>query len=158
VTGLLTLLSTATLIFASDVTFKTQQIKINQKTLIVEVARTEAELARGLMDRVDLKGIDGMLFVFPYERRLSFWMKNTYIPLSIGFFNKEGVLIDIQDMEPVVSAVQKSIPQYESRMPALYALEVPRGWFKRQQIKVGHKLRLPIETKVQVKPKADNGK
>ena len=67
----------------------------------VEVADDPAERAKGLMNRTTLGKNRGMLFVYPEERELSFWMKNTLIPLSIAFIDWERRIIDIQDMKPL---------------------------------------------------------
>lgn len=119
-----------------------QTLTIGEAQVTVEVARTSAELQKGLMYRKSLDPDKGMLFVFPEQRTLSFWMKNTFIPLDIGFFNEDRVLVDIQSMDPVVSEMQKDIPSYESRKPARYALEVNRGWFKKHKIKLGQRFEL----------------
>ena len=99
-----------------------------------EIARTEEERARGLMFRDKLPDGKGMLFIFEYDQRLSFWMKNTYIPLSIAFIASDGRIIDIKDMQPLdLSPVQSS-------RPARYALEVPQGWFSRVGVKPGDRV------------------
>jgi uncharacterized membrane protein (UPF0127 family) len=66
----------------------------------VELAITPAEQQLGLMNRASLGKNEGMLFVFPSERVLHFWMKNTVIPLSIGFFNSKKELIKVTEMKP----------------------------------------------------------
>jgi uncharacterized protein len=121
---------------------KQENLKLGPVSLKVEVARTEAELQTGLMYRKTLGAAEGMLFVFPQERQLNFWMKNTFIPLDIGFFDKNRRLVDIQSMEPVKSEMQTNIPSVESRKPATYALEVNRGWFSQHKIKLGQKFEL----------------
>src|SRR3712207_9276328 len=63
----------------------------------VEIADDTQEMARGLMGRTALAEDAGMLFVYPEERELSFWMKDTLIPLSIAFMDSEGRIVDIQD-------------------------------------------------------------
>lgn len=73
-----------------------------------------------------------MLFVFPGERHRRFWMKNTYLPLSIAYVNRYGIINEIYDMEPLDSS-----RVYPSMYPAQYAIEVNRGWFKRNNIKKG---------------------
>jgi uncharacterized membrane protein (UPF0127 family) len=132
------------LAFASnDITFKIQKINVGKKTLKVEIADTEAKRSHGLMNRKVLADGTGMLFIFENEQELAFWMKNTFIPLSIGFFSGEKKLIDIQDMAPVRSEMELDPPRYVSKVPAKYVLEVPRGWFKKNQIKLGNSLVLP---------------
>ena len=105
----------------------------------VEVADDLAEQAKGLMDRTTLGENRGMLFVYPEERELSFWMKNTLIPLSIAFIDSERRIIDIQDMKPL----DDEPPHYVSAEPAQYALEVNQGFFERRGVKVGDSVELP---------------
>lgn len=117
--------------------FAEKEISINDKKIRVEIADSPEKTSYGLMYRSKLPEDRGMLFIFPDESTRFFWMKNTFIPLSIGFFNAKKVLVDIQDMEPVTSEMVTSPPQYKSRQPAKYCLEVNRGWFKRNRIKIG---------------------
>lgn len=119
--------------------FKTESILVGKTKLTAEIAETEDQRAHGLMYRTELKQGHGMLFVFETEQRLGFWMKNTFIPLSIGYFDSKGVLVDIQDMEPVKSEMEEP-KTYESAAPAKFALEVPVGWFKKNKIKLGARL------------------
>jgi len=117
-----------------EVKFPHQRMKLGSQTLNIEMALSEDQRERGLMFRQSLGDGAGMLFVYSHPTELSFWMKNTFIPLSIGFFNDKKELIDIQDMEPVRSEMQQDIPSYHSRGPAQYALEVNKGWFQKYKI------------------------
>jgi uncharacterized protein len=105
----------------------------------VEIADDSAERARGLMYRTALGENRGMLFVYDSEMRLSFWMKNTLIPLSIAFMDAKGRIVDIQDMKPL----DDDPPSYVSAEPAQYALEVNRGFFEERGVKVGDRAELP---------------
>ena len=111
-------------------------LTIKGKTIKVEVARTEREKEKGLMFREKLGRDEGMLFIYGEEETLSFWMKNTRIPLSIAFIDKKGKIVDIQDMEPF------SLQTYVSSSPAKYALETNQGWFTRNGIHVGDSVEL----------------
>ena len=104
--------------------------------LRAEIARTDAQRQQGLMHRKELKDGDGMLFIFERDQILSFWMKNTLIPLSIAYISYDGIIIDIRDMYP-----NNTSPVHSSRS-VRYALEVPQGWFGRAGIKVGDKVTL----------------
>lgn len=118
--------------------FQKKEIIIGDKKLIVEIAKSDDERAQGLMFRKFLPDNYGMLFIFEYEKELSFWMKNTYIPLSIGFLDKNKVVVDIQDMKPMSTGSNKQdLVSYRSKKPAQYALEVNQGWFKKNKIKIG---------------------
>ena len=96
-----------------------------------EIAKSEEERRQGLMYRKELPDGQGMFFIFERDQILSFWMKNTYIPLSIAFINYNGVIIDIKDMYP------NNETPVTSRRSARYALEVPQGWFSRVGVKTG---------------------
>lgn len=114
-------------------------ITIQEKKLRAEVVRTEEEKARGLMYRERLGNDEGMLFVYEEEEFLSFWMKNTRIPLSIAFIDRTGKIVDIQDMEPF------QLKHHVSAQPAVYALEVNQGWFRKNGLRVGHQVKFPPE-------------
>jgi uncharacterized protein len=105
----------------------------------VEIADDFYERARGLMDRTALGEDRGMLFVFPKEQPLSFWMKDTLIPLSIAYIDSEGRITDILDMKPL----DDRPPHYVSSEPVQYALEVNQGFFDENGVKVGDRAQLP---------------
>lgn len=121
---------------AAEVTFDKKMIKVGSQTLEVEIADNDFKRSRGLMFRKELKDGKGMLFVFPTEQPLSFWMKNTLIPLSIGYFGKNKILIEVIDMQPA-SPMDIRPKSYPSSAPAMYALEVPMGWFTKYGVKPG---------------------
>ncbi|MCC6276988.1 MAG: DUF192 domain-containing protein [Oligoflexia bacterium] len=116
-------------------------IKVGASHVKVEIADRPESRAQGLMFRKHLPSGEGMLFVFEKPEIQAFWMKNTLIPLSIGYFDSRGSLFQILDMEPA-SPMELNPKTYPSRQPALYALEVPRGWFQKAGIKTGDKLQL----------------
>ncbi|MES2768356.1 MAG: DUF192 domain-containing protein [Bdellovibrionota bacterium] len=113
--------------------FKKAKLKICNQTLDVDIADNDVLRAFGLMCRESLGENNGMIFVFENERTLSFWMKNTKLPLSIGYLDKNKTLIDTYDLEPF------SEKPVLSSKPAVYALETNRGWFKKNKIKAGCK-------------------
>lgn len=110
-------------------------IYIKDREIWVEVAKTPEQRVKGLMWRKNLGKDDGMLFIFEEEEYHSFWMKNTYIPLSIAFIDKDGIIVDIKEMEPL-STASISPPK-----PVLFALEMPKGWFYKNGIKKGDTIR-----------------
>lgn len=114
-------------------------MKIAGQTLDVEIADNQQRWAYGLMYRTELKDGHGMIFVFPEEKTRSFWMKNTFVNLAIGYFNGKKELIDTQEMAAAQSEMQAEFPNYVSKEPAQYALEVPKGWFQKHKI--------PLKTK-----------
>jgi hypothetical protein len=112
-----------------------QRIRIDTVTLFVELAQDDEKRERGLMFRESLPENQGMLFIFDIEHRLSFWMRNTFVPLDIAFMDATGVIVDIQQMQPL-----DETRSYVSTFPALYAIEVNQGWFKRHGIEVGDRV------------------
>lgn len=125
----------------SEITLVSEKVV---KKITVEFAETMDQHERGLMFRKSLGHDQGMLFIFADEVVRSFWMKNTIIDLSIGYFNKDKKLIDIQEMK-ATSMLQKDLPSYPSRGPAQYALEMSSKWFEKNNIKVGATLKLKGE-------------
>jgi len=120
---------------------KIQEIFIERDGEIIasvkaEIARTDQERSQGLMYRKKLPDGEGMLFIFEKDQILSFWMKNTYIPLSIAYINFEGIIIDIKDM-----FAHDQNPVLSSRS-VRFALEVPQGWFTRAGVKQGDTVKL----------------
>lgn len=112
----------------------------HQYTLTVEVVQSEAERAQGLMGRTELPDNQGMLFVYTQTTQSPFWMKNTLIPLSIGFLDEEGTLLQVLDMEP---CRKEPCALYVPAVPYRYALEVSKGWFKAHGIEKGAKMQWP---------------
>ncbi len=117
--------------------FKKINIKIGEHKINVELAKHAMERQFGLMYVQNLPADQGMLFVFEAEQLLAFWMKNTFIPLSIAYINKDKKIVDIQKMDPPPSVLARNIPNYRSKKPAIYALEMNQGWFEKKSVKVG---------------------
>jgi uncharacterized protein len=105
----------------------------------VEIADNLFEQERGLMYRTAMEEDRGMLFVYKDERLLTYWMKNTYIPLSIAYIDSKGRITDIIDMKPL----DDRPPHYVSSEPVKYALEVNQGFFEERGVKVGDHAELP---------------
>ncbi len=93
----------------------------------LEVVSTPTERARGLMGQQRIPDDYAMLFVFESERRLSFWMKGTLIPLDILFLDSNGVVVDVQTMTPQIGAPDSELIVYRSAGPARYAMEMNAG-------------------------------
>ncbi len=104
--------------------------------LEVELAVTPEEHILGLMYRDKLEDNGGMLFVFPKEEILSFWMKETRIPLSIAFIKANSQIIQIESMKPY------SLDAHVSRETVKYALEMKDGWFKIHNVKEGDTVKI----------------
>ncbi|MEO0081678.1 MAG: DUF192 domain-containing protein [candidate division WOR-3 bacterium] len=98
----------------------------------VEVASSEEDRMTGLMFRRSLAPDSGMLFVFEDTAPRSFWMKNTWIPLSIAFIDENRIITDIMEMTP-----EDTTTRYASSRPVVWALEMNAGWFQSHGIRPG---------------------
>jgi len=102
------------------------------------LAETAAQQGRGLMNRTDIGGYDGMLFRFASDTTGSFFMKDTPLPLSIAFFDGAGQFVSTTDMAPCIH--QATCPTYTAARPYRHALEVPQGALPRLGIGPGTRL------------------
>jgi hypothetical protein len=109
-------------------------LSIQGHKLTAEVASTDSSRTTGLMNRRMMPENRGMLFVFAYPQPQSFWMMNTYIPLSIAFVDEQGTIVNIADMKPLTT------DPHPSTQPAKYALEMNQGWFAKRGIKAGARI------------------
>ena len=134
------LILSACSIFALDFEKKDLMISRPDGTTVpitVELARSARELIKGYMGRKNIPEGTGMLFIFNKDEKLSFWMKNTPTALSIAFISSTGVIREIYDMTPF------SLASVQSSYSVRYALEVPQGWFAKNNIKPGSTIQLP---------------
>ena len=106
-------------------------LSINNYKITVEVANSEKLRTQGLMFRKSIKSNQGMLFVYKSSELHCMWMKNTQIPLSVAFIDKNHKIISILAMKPFDETPRCS------RKPAKFALEMNSGWFKRNKILPG---------------------
>ena len=124
---------------------KSQKIKVGNQSVTVEIADTPETRERGLMYRKSMPSQNGMLFVFETAQPMAFWMKNTLIPLSIGYFDEHRKLISTFEMSPgVVGELQPKT--YPSNGNAQYALEMNKGWFAKHKIAIGAELSYPAKS------------
>src|SRR5215472_18912790 len=128
------LLLALTAVSVSAAPLATIELAIKGHKLVAEIAATEATRTTGLMNRFSLQPDHGMLFVFSEPQPLAFWMKNTYVPLSIAFIGADGRIVNIEDMAPLTEST------HPSRGLALYALEMKKGWFASHDIGPGDRV------------------
>jgi uncharacterized membrane protein (UPF0127 family) len=88
----------------------------------------------GLMHVKHMPEDRGMLFVYPGTRRRSFWMRNTYIPLSLAYVRSDGVIDQLVDMEPLTTE------SHPSKTAVKFVLEVNQGWFERHGVQAGDRV------------------
>lgn len=116
---------------------ETIEVSIYNKniTFNVEVAKTIEERRTGLMYRKKLLNNEGMLFIFPREKIIQLWMKNTYIPLDVIFISENKVIVDIKkNMEKLSETIVKS------KVKSRYALEFNAGLINKLDIEIGDKV------------------
>jgi len=102
----------------------------------VELARTDAERSRGLMNRASLPAEAGMLFLFSASDDHAFWMKNTFIPLDMIFIDEGGRIVGVVERAAPGSLALRSIGA-----PSRYVLEVNGGWAAAKGVRAGDRVR-----------------
>jgi len=112
----------------------TVPLTINGHKITAEVAKSTEQITTGLMYRFSLKPDHGMVFVFERSEPRAFWMKNTFIPLSIAFVAADGRILNIDDMAP------QDETSHWSSGPAMYAIEMRKGWFAERGIRAGDRV------------------
>jgi uncharacterized membrane protein (UPF0127 family) len=112
-------------------------VRIGQKSFQLEVARTEPELEKGLMERDGMPDDHGMLFVFSNESVVNFWMKNTRFPLDILYLDHADKVVSIHQMKPY------DLTPISSDYPAQYAIELNLGAADGAGVHVGDVVALP---------------
>ena len=110
-------------------------LRVGGRPLTVWIADTEPSRRLGLMHVREMPETHGMLFVYPRTARRSFWMKNTYVPLSLAYITSDGRIDQLWDMEPL-----QTRRVYPSRAAVRYVLEVNQGWFERHGVEVGDRV------------------
>ena len=115
------------------------RLAVGNAVATVDVAADSETRATGLSGRHSLESGRGMLFLFPEETTAQFWMKGTYVPLSIAFVTSDGQIAEIQDMAP------ETLDKHGPERPYLMALEMPAGWFAEKGVRPGDKVSLPPE-------------
>lgn len=137
--------------------------------ITLEYAQTKDQQAWGLMNRKNLKANHGMLFIYPSPRKASMWMFNCWIDLSVAFLDRDGIIQEIQQLKsyPQTMDPGRSVQSLDdfslyppndpvilffyqrgitSSSPADYALEVEKGWFKKNNVGVGNRLEWNLGT------------
>jgi uncharacterized membrane protein (UPF0127 family) len=114
------------------------QLTAGDHQLSVYVARSAEQRAQGLKHRRELPPGEGMLFVCDTHRVLSFWMKDTPLPLSIAFLREDGTILKVADLEP------HDLEGESSEHAVRYVLEVNQGWFAERGLGPGAQFRGPV--------------
>jgi uncharacterized membrane protein (UPF0127 family) len=110
-----------------------------EAVLYVDIADSDGERRRGLMNVEHLPEEEGMAFLYPEPVGGTFWMKDTLIPLSIAFVGPDGTVVGMRDMEPCEA---DPCPHYGVEEPYVLAIEANQGWFDEHGIEVGDEAEL----------------
>ncbi len=114
--------------------------EVKGKRYAVELADTPESREHGLMFRRELAPDAGMLFIHDDVEPLAYWMKNTYIPLDILYFDQDKRLVSAQ-LGVLPCGRQPQCPIYPSAGPAKYVLELNAGQAADLGLKRGDELR-----------------
>jgi uncharacterized membrane protein (UPF0127 family) len=118
----------------SNPTLPIKKLNAGMHVIQAEVAATPEARTTGLMYRKTLAPNHGMLFVFDQANVQCFWMRNTFIPLSIAFLQDDGTIVNIADMKP------QSDDSHCSSKPVRLVLEMEQGWFAARAMTPGKKI------------------
>ena len=128
-------------------TLPTTRLTIGRNTYILEIAQTEHDRDKGLMQRDSMPTDRGMIFIFADETERSFWMRNTRIPLDVLYVDSVGRIVSIHRMEPYVESGTKS------KGAAKYAIELNAGQAQAAGVLEGQSLQIPADVKgIQAEP------
>ena len=121
--------------FIKPVKMKTIPLKVRRHTFQVELAETKEEKQRGLMFRPVVPDSTGMIFINEKARPMGIWMKNTFVPLDVLFFDENKKVTEIlENLKPLDET------PHRSAVPALGMVEFPAGTIQKYKIKVGDRL------------------
>jgi uncharacterized protein len=115
----------------------TVDLRAGMHTIKAELAVTPEQQMTGMMFRKEMNGNEGMLFVNEAKSARCFWMKNTFVPLTIAFIGDDGTIVNLADMQPLDER------SHCAKAPVRFALEMRQGWFDKRGIKAGFKLSGP---------------
>ena len=108
-------------------------------TLHVPIAETDPAHEAGLMNVTRMADTVGMAFVFPQTTSISFWMKDTLIPLDIAFADAQRNVVDVQHMVPCTA---DPCPIYYAVRPYALAVETASGVLTGASVRVGDTMTL----------------
>jgi len=127
-----------------------EEVILKGHSIMMELALTPEQRAKGLMGREFMADDEGMLFVYPdqepYPAEVSFWMKDCLIPIDVIFISRQGEIISIHEMEPPPAGMpDKDLEAYPSGGPVQFAIEVRGGLAEELGLKVGDLIELRFD-------------
>ncbi|MEK7123905.1 MAG: DUF192 domain-containing protein [Patescibacteria group bacterium] len=115
-------------------------VLINNKKIIVEIAKTPIEQATGLGFRDSLGKDEGMLFIFEEKTKPGFWMKDMKFPIDIIWISGDAIAGISENIQPPTGAPDENLTVYSPPEPVNYVLEVNAGFASENEIKIGDKV------------------
>lgn len=115
------------------------EMRIGEVDIKVQVVVRPLELQKGLMHRPFLGDDEGMVFIYPEPGARSFWMRNTLIPLDIGFFTPKGELREVRAMNPL-----DENPTVSYSDDIQIGIETNQGWYHARGLKPGAQLDMKL--------------
>ncbi len=115
---------------------QTMKLWLGAEELTTELALTPEQQRTGMMFRTNMPENEAMLFAFSMPHQASFWMKNTFVPLSAAYIDPDGVILEIHDLQP-----QNTNSVVASSDRVQYVLETTQGWFRRHNVGPGALIR-----------------
>jgi uncharacterized membrane protein (UPF0127 family) len=117
---------------ANGANFQKGYVLVSDNLFMVDIASDMTQSKIGLSNRNLNKENYFMVFILDKPQKVSFWMKNTKIDLSIAFINEESRIVEISNLK--ANSLKQNISKNND---IKYALEVPKGYFIENQIRVG---------------------
>ena len=111
---------------------QTMKVYVGSEELNTELALKPVEIYTGMMWRTNMPENEAMLFVFSGPEPRGFYMRNTYVPLSLAYIDADGIIQEIYDLQPL-----NETPVVSKSESIQFVLEVPQGWFRRHKISTG---------------------
>lgn len=119
----------------------TGSVHFKEHRFRAEVARTDADRARGLMGRATLAKDQCMIFLYEEDGYHAIWMKNCLIALDVAWTAEDGTVVETaEDVPPCSPLLGEDCPNYGGRVKSRYFVEFPAGTFRRLQLHRGDRL------------------
>lgn len=110
------------------------KIMIDSFSLNVKVALKRHEQEEGLKKLDTLSGSNGLLIILPEPVKTGVWMKDTLLPLSVAYIDKDYIITEIKQLKPLDETFEISLA------PIQFILETNQNWFEKRNITVGNKV------------------
>jgi len=117
------------------------ELTINEKNINLEVAKSFEKHEKGLMFRENLDENNGMIFIFDTQRPLSFWMKNTLVPLDMIFVDNTLTIVKIH----ANTRIDQIVETYDSDKPSQFVIELSGGNAAKLGLQEGMSLKESID-------------